>query len=627
MKVILHDDGTWDLEAGGLRLEGAYPMAMGRPFRTIRVKREESSLCYEGPEGTLHCEFLQKEGSLVLRSRLEGASRLHDISPLGMARVILPEERRVSRAFVQGLGMEGPSGLMPLEGSLTSHGLLAVEESGGDTPQFFFCHATDHRHFDNRYGLKASEGLFGSGEVLLEAGFDLEGTREGDFSLPDVSFFEGELEAGLRSCAEDIAREMGAGLTKPPAYHWCSWYYKYMYMSQDLLEDYLPSFREHVPGFRYIQLDQGYSPDLGDWLLPSPLYPEGIEKAAADIREAGFLPGIWVGPFMVGSESVLYREHPDWVLKKKDGKPLVKIESYNEPKVFGLPDCEYYCLDASHPGALAYLKEVFETLYRWGFRLFKTDFMLFNSVDTSQVARYDSSLTSFEVLRRVLGVIREAIGEESYLLGCIAPFLPFVGYADGMRIAGDVGASWKGVYGPTNLLRELMADNYFNLVYWQNDPDAILLRDYEVYLSEKEVESLALLQALSGGVITTSEDVGRLSEKRRQLLRFLRPEGFHKARFPFLAGEREELVLTQDLPQGKLVYVLNPTDRPLSVLLDLRDLSGEDWQEDFHVLRCGESEWHCQGGMLGVRLSSHESALWFVSRKSRETVPENLWVW
>ena len=43
-----------------------------------------------------------------------------------------------------------------------------------------------------------------------------------------------------------------------------------------------------------------------------------------------------------------------------------------------------------------------------------------------------------EYVRDVLDMIREEIGEESFWLGCIAPYAPFIGLADAMRIAADV---------------------------------------------------------------------------------------------------------------------------------------------------------------------------------------------
>ena len=85
-------------------------------------------------------------------------------------------------------------------------------------------------------------------------------------------------------------------------------------------------------------------------------------------------------------------------------------------------------------------------------------------------------------------MIREAIGEDSYWLGCIAPFLPFVGYADGMRIGGDVGSSWDGEFGPRNMMRCLTGNNYTNHRYYQTDPDAVMLRDFQIRLTERGVD-------------------------------------------------------------------------------------------------------------------------------------------
>ena len=125
---------------------------------------------------------------------------------------------------------------------------------------------------------------------------------------------------------------------------------------------------------------------------------------------------------------------------------------------------------------MAYMKNVFETLHGWGAEMFKTDFMLWGLQDSSRVKRHMPGKTSVEYFREYLQMIREAIGEESYWLGCIAPFLPFVGYADGMRIGGDVGSSWDGEFGPQNMMRCLAGNHYTNHHYYQTDPDAVMLK-------------------------------------------------------------------------------------------------------------------------------------------------------
>ena len=100
-----------------------------------------------------------------------------------------------------------------------------------------------------------------------------------------------------------------------------------------------------------------------------------------------------------------------------------------------------------------------------------------------------------------------------------------IGYADGMRIAADCGARWAEPFGPVNLLQELPADSYFNHIFWQNDPDAMIIRDFDTFLTDPEVRSLVLMQALSGGAVSTSDPVHLMSESRKELLRSSSPHG------------------------------------------------------------------------------------------------------
>ena len=151
---------------------------------------------------------------------------------------------------------------------------------------------------------------------------------------------------------------------------------------------------------------------------------------------------------MVGDQSEVFRQHPDWILRNHDGSPYVRFRSYTEPKIWGNTDNDYYVLDMTNPGAYEYLRGVFETYREWGFTLFKTDFMLWGMQDSSEVVRYDNSKTSVMIMRETLAMIRKAIGEDSYLLGSIAPFMPCIGYVDGMRIASDMGAQWTEGFWP-----------------------------------------------------------------------------------------------------------------------------------------------------------------------------------
>lgn len=615
MNYKLYKNGCWDILGETIQLHHVYPAVNGSAISPVSVSMDQDVLSYQLENGSVELRFVQRKKAVEVICRLHGINGIHDIEPIADAEV-----KGAENVFVQGFGMEGPSGCRTIgDEILESNGLISLYQDQAA----FFIYVLDHRHYINRYCIRKNKNLFVEDTICLSGGFNLENTRGEEVVLPSIFFTEETmLASSLQSCAEKIAAEMGARTTKPPVFHWCSWYYLYQNLSQGLLEEYLNGFQKEIP-FRYIQVDAGYAPSPGDWLLPNHLFPEGLKKAAETIIQSGYEPGIWVAPFIVGDQSELCRKHPDWLLHDLEGNPVTEIRSYNEPKVWGNRDSNYYVLDTSHPEALAYLKEVFETLKKWGFSLYKTDFMLWNMHDTSKVRRFDSSLTSVEIFRNTLKTIREAIGEDSYLLGCIAPFLPFIGYADGMRIAGDVGAQWAEDFGPVNMIREITADNYFNHVYWQNDPDSVLLRDFDIFLKPYEIRSLALLQALSGGAITTSDPIHQISEDRKELLRFIVPKCKVRPQLPYLAEKREEVVLLHRLEQGNLLYALNPTERSLTVAYDLPGFFGE---KEWYVREYG-SNISEKKNLYTTVLKPHDSVLLFLTQEPLQHAPGNLWEW
>ena len=620
MKYIVHENGAFDILGEHISLRECYPAVNGRALRPVRIEDARTTITYILPQGSVELSFTA-EGKKRLRvdCRAAGLSGIHDLAPLENALVDGAEN-----IFVQGFGMEGPSGCFPLsEEPPVSHGLTALYTKD----KVLLAYAEDHRRYSAAFRVKASKALFGEKDTF-SGGFNLESAAGDEVILPSLYIEEStDLSHSLRCCAERIAKAMNARSAQPPVFFWSSWYHAYETMDQATLEDTLAGIREVGTPFQYIELDAGYTPHIGDWLTANHRWPGGLEKAARTILDAGFQPGIWVAPFIVGDRSALYQKHPDWVLHGLDGKPVVQLRSYTEPKIWGNPDCDYYVLDTSHPEALKYIADVFRTMQSWGFSLFKTDFMLWNMHDSSTVRRFNPGLTSVEIMRHTLAAIRDAIGEESYLLGCIAPFMPFIGYADGMRLAGDCGAQWAEAYGPVNMLRELPCDNYFNHLFWQNDPDAMLLRDFDTKLTVGEARSLTLLQALSGGAVSTSDPVIRLGEDRKHLLKLITPHGEVTPKLPYFGAPRPELVLTHQLKQGNLLFVMNPTAAPLTVFYRLSELFGEnnlyqyqyDWEED------GVAS--VKDDVFAAVLPPHGSALAFITAEPLEKKPSNLWNW
>ncbi len=615
---LIRRDGTTEITSGNIRLECISPLINETQVLPFSFSESEDSVLYKTGQGSIRLSYRKEGDEVILHTEAEGFGHVHDIEPTGAAVL-----SGAVKAYFQGFGMEGPSGYLPIGSQLRrSHGIIGLANEDSALAIF----TTDHRRYSAQFSVRREEKLFGD-RVIFAAGIDLEGTASGKIELPEIHFLGGsDIEECMHRAAEIIADEMHARTSAEPGFHWCSWYYHYENMNQKTLDEFLAGLEKDPIDFRYIQLDAGYVDHIGDWNNINRRYPGGLKKAAETIRSAGYEPGIWIAPFMVGDQSELYHKHPDWVIHEKDGRPYVRFRSYTEPKIWGNTDNDYYVLDMTHPDAYAYLKNVFESYRSWGFTLFKTDFLLWGMQDSSEVVRYDNSKTSIEILRAMMAMIRDTIGEESFLLGSIAPFMPCIGYTDGMRIASDMGAQWTaGAFGPSNLLQELPYDNYFNNIFWQNDPDAVILREFGTHLTEVETRSLALLQALSGGIITTSDPVLDISQERRQLLDFIKPHAKASANFPLLTEDREEIVITHYLPDWNLFYVLNPTDHLLRIHYDLAEMFGTetfqyrfDWDDDDLIV---SEKCSC----FSDTLAPHESALLFITEGPMTAKPSNLW--
>jgi len=608
MSYTIRPDGSFDISLGTVSLINAYPAIDGTPLRAVKCIVTASTAEYTLLDGVLTLKISEDASGIKITTAVSGLNA-HDVAPIAGAAVTGADD-----AFRQGFGIGGPSGFISPDKTFDSDGLIAV----GNARDCLTVHAVDHRRYRIHYHME---------NCRLAAYIDTEMTICGDTVLPDIYIRTADtFDAGLRACAGDIAENMHARRPEKPAFHWCSWYYLYHNLDQPLMEEYLEGFAKHrdIAPFRHIQIDAGYFPSCGDWLEPNARFPEGLKKAAESIIAAGYEPGIWVAPYMVGDESKVAKEHPDWLLHNLDGSLFIMSKQYNEPKIWGYRDSDYYILDISNPEALDYMKHVFSTLRSWGYTLYKTDFLLWGMRDSTKFRRHTPGKTSFEYFRDLMGVIREAIGEDSAWLGCIAPFMPSVGYVDMMRIGGDVGAKWeKDGFGPVNMIQEIHADQYFSNVYWQNDPDAVLLRDYHIHLKPHQIEALAILQAISGGVITTSDPVHLIAPDRRALLQLIRPRGVVNSVYPYWQEKRDEEIITADTAGGKLAYFFNPTGRDLTIPTDWAHILGDDnWQ----LLKLhGESM--PANDIPYITVPAQSGALYFASREPLAEEPVNMWEW
>ncbi len=633
----VHEDGSFSFASFGLQLQGAYPYWDGVPLRPVRIDITTLAsgfrLTYRlAGGGMLTLALAQDDGSFVVRSRLSGRSHLPArLDPIGGAALLA-----VDQLFVQGLGFGGPSGFhspwRQMDRSLwESYGLIGLT---GAEDQGLMLGALDHRRFlckamvQRRTSHRGLVNRHLETDVLsLQIGFHTEGVAvEGDeVELPEIRLRAGpRVWETYRTFAGMLGSVMGARSPARPTYHYCSWYRRGCHFDRqdlDRLLSWLSAADPRLP-LQAVQIDDCYAAAAGDWLEPNGQWPGGLASAFAAIKSSGFRPGIWVAPFMVGSRSRLFREHPDWVLRTLDGAPVIEWRNYGASAIAAHHDEETYALDTSHPEAMAYLRTVFTTMHGWGCRFFKTDFMDWGLKDSASVRRHTPGKTSVEHFREVLAMIRECIGEDSYWLGCIMPFMPSIGAVDGMRIANDCGESWsEGSTG--NMIAESFADQYFNNLWWQNDPDVVYLRDRYISLSDREIRSLAYWHGVLGVSINTSDYYQELPAERLDLWHFLEPDDRPwTAMMPRWNRQERVRVAAREyrgLDAWALV-VLNPLDTATAEVVRFSDFGVESafvfaW-EPGRARRMGKLD------SVTAELPAHGAQLYFLSQWGEPPPPD-----
>ncbi len=281
---------------------------------------------------------------------------------------------------------------------------------------------------------------------------------------------------GFKKYGELLPRRKKKGV-----YGWCSWYYFYRNIDESKIRRVLKELRELGIPVQVFQVDDGYQKTLGDWLEFNKKFSGSLSDLAKDIERNGFIPGLWIAPFLVTRYSKIYKEHKDWLVKDDRGKPL---EAFYNPVWEGKVT---YALDLSRDDVIEFLKDLFSKLVEAGFRYLKLDFLYAGMIEG---ARHRNDMTRVEIYRRALKAIREAVGDDVYLLGCGAPIGESYGFFDGMRIGEDTEHRWKG-HPFFRLLRGLtgfwafpnMKDSLKNTIHrwllnytWNNDPDVLILR-------------------------------------------------------------------------------------------------------------------------------------------------------
>ena len=70
-------------------------------------------------------------------------------------------------------------------------------------------------------------------------------------------------------------------------------------------------------------LDDGWEQTQGDWTPHKERLTEGLEPIKRKLDEYGIKMGIWLSPMGIDSTTERYKNHPEWVIKDSEGKPIL----------------------------------------------------------------------------------------------------------------------------------------------------------------------------------------------------------------------------------------------------------------------------------------------------------------
>ena len=431
------------------------------------------------------------------------------------------------------------------------YGVLALEPAGA--PQFIAAFTTCARFV----------GAVDISPTRVRCTIDCEGLvipAKSTWNLESLVVREGASRAGLLdNLATRIARVHPRSAYPAPPAGWCSWYCFGPKVTAKNVLDNLGAMERDYPNLKFVQIDDGYQPTMGDWLDTGPGFGgKPVQDILREIKSRGREPAIWVAPFVASPDSKILREHPDWFVKGEDGKPMPS----DRVMFGGWRLGPWYVLDGTHPEVQAHFEKLFRTMKDdWKVEYFKLDAIFWGMMHGGRF--HDPKATRVEAYRLGMQAIRRGAGDKSYILGCNHPIWPSLGLIDGSRSSLDIERKWQSVSrtGRENLLR-----GWQNGALWWNDPDTLV----QTGLPENESRFHATLVYATGGAMLAGDDLATLPADRVPIVRMLsKPSGVVAA-----FADTSLSVGTIPLPDGVTRYaLLNWADMPVTRTIHLASRS------------------------------------------------------
>ena len=341
------------------------------------------------------------------------------------------------------------------------------------------------------------------------------------------SFFE--CKDKLREIYDSLHFSSISHLGKTPG-GWESWYNHYANINEALILKDLEALTKteniiSIGNFssKIFQIDDGWELALGDWIPRKDRFANGLIPLVQRIEDAGFIPGLWIAPFIIDARSKTAAEHPDWLLR--DEKHELVIAGYNP--LWGKHG-NFYCFDLSNDQVIKYLDSLMETIINeWGFRYIKLDFMYAGML----YGDYQTPTASYKIYHRAIATLtsraRTKTGKSVAYLGCGIPFELSFKYTPLARIGCDTYEHWKnklarlikwnGRNEAYLNLKDTLGHALWNNTVFANDPDVIFVRTQNCSLTMQQKLLIAKVNTLFGSQFMYSDDPEKAGAPERSI--------------------------------------------------------------------------------------------------------------
>ncbi len=383
---------------------------------------------------------------------------------------------------------------------------------------------------------------------------------------------------------------------KPIPAGWSSWSCYYGNINEKKL---MPDAKAMAKGFEkqgadIFQLDAGwYGKSWGDWIPLKTKFKQGIAKFSERLEKVGLKLGLWYAPTMFEPQSDLFHNHFDYNIFY-NGKIKKSFGGTINGNITGIDSSAFYPLDLSNPEVNKYIYNLFNTaVNKYKSKYFKLDFLVCSLLRQADKSMSDNLITfpkgdySVAVYRKTMMTIRKAVGDSIFLNACGAPIGESVGIFNGSRISPDIiwekgvkdAPAWWTIF--KDDARNIFLRSYFNNKFFVNDPDALVIRDYNngsdyVKLSDNQAKFWATVVGMSGGTIFLNENMNKLSAKRKRIYEQVLPV-WGKAAHPLDFFEQPYPTVTHievndAAVPTQIVAIYNFTDSTINKSISLRKL-------------------------------------------------------